>query len=227
MMIRKLKRLGISLIAAFAMSSVVASAASAEAFWFKTDGSALSTTTLTGSQVGQNVFEVDAGKLTCSTVTYSGSISGNTATTFTINPHYTGCVSFGTFPSTVTMNSCRYVIHTDTKSGTEYHATTTIECDGNDEIIVTAKTAAGVVKCVTHIPPQNLGTGKSFKNIIKNGIAILTIIDLILNLKYSQKEGEGLGKCPNALNTTNGKYSGSGELEGRNAAGEATALWVE
>jgi hypothetical protein len=228
-MIRNLKALGLALVAVLAMSSLVASAASANPFWFKSDGAVGSTTTLTGSQIGQDVFEVDGGKITCSTATYSGSQVGNTATTITINPTYAGCIAFGTFPATVTMNSCRYVFHTDTKTaGTQYDVITTIECNGTDEITVTAKTAAGQVKCVIHVPAQNLGTGLMVTNATKgNGVKDVTADVAFTNIKYSQTEGEGLGKCPNALNTTNGKYTGSATLEGRNSLGGETDIWVE
>ncbi len=243
-MIRNLKALGLSLVAIFALSAMVASAASANQivstpYWFASDGD---WTTLSGSQgTPGDVFETDAGlPIKCTTTNYSGSVSVTTTTTITLTPSYANC-TFGGFTADVVTNGCRYEFHADGKTGTtttdppadtihwenKYHTETTIKCDPGKDITVTA-TQAGVVKCTVHIGEQNLPTGIVLTNETKTGgVKDIKAHINFTTIKYSQTEGSGLGKCATADNTNNGKYTGSATISGKNTANVDTSVWME
>lgn len=85
---RKIKALGLALVAALAMSAMVASAAQAGEFH-----SAASHTILHGEQEGTHVFTVGEGfgNITCTTATFEGAQTSSTASSQTITPKYSGC----------------------------------------------------------------------------------------------------------------------------------------
>src|SRR4051794_18898445 len=90
-MMKNLKMFGLALAAVFAMSAVVASAASAAEEFHGPSG----TTTLTGSQVGNDVLTTMGGTMTCTTITYAGAVVGPTSTEASGAPTFSGCTSFG------------------------------------------------------------------------------------------------------------------------------------
>jgi hypothetical protein len=231
-MTRNLKMLGLALVAAFAMSGVAASAVQAESFWFTSDGTP---TTLTGSQIGEDVIGFDFGELTCETVTYSGSITGTTSTTATLTPTYGGCEVSG-IPAVVHMNGCDYLVHTHTKIGTSYTVTTDIVCPTTTspphlihEITVTAIAPGGTLKCTFHIPDQAISTGVTLTKATKaNGKTDLTIAVNVSSIGYNETTTgtSGTGACQTADSTTNGTYVGTETIEGRNSTGGETSISV-
>src|SRR5690242_11310177 len=74
---RKLKALGLALFAVLALGAFSASAAMAGDFHSETS----TDTVIKGSQVGTDVFTVNAGTVKCNEATYAGNQSGATATT--------------------------------------------------------------------------------------------------------------------------------------------------
>ena len=114
-MIRNIKMLGLLVVAALALSAVIASAAQAETGTY-TAGltpSTHTTSTLTGEQEGTsewNHFVAFGQQITCENqgVHYHGTISGGVATQVTITPTYADCTAEG-LPETVTMNGCDYI----------------------------------------------------------------------------------------------------------------------
>jgi hypothetical protein len=138
-MIRKFKVLGLALVAVFAMSAVVASAASATNFT-----AASYPVTISGSQTTQHVFTAAGGETKCSTASFSGSATGASETQ-TITPTYEGCTSFG-ISSTVTMNGCDYLFHA-AASGSNT-GTVDLVCPTNKEVTIDVGSV-----CVIHIPP--------------------------------------------------------------------------
>lgn len=146
-MIRNLKTLGVALVAIFAMSAVVASAASAV-----TEGQLTSDgpVTLLGTETGEpqdNSLTFNGKVLTCPGTTYTGhkynvtphELIPNGAKTVTITPHYRNCVSSGPIPVTVDMNGCDYVFHLGEKiSEHTYGITADIVCNGGGQITITA-----------------------------------------------------------------------------------------
>ncbi len=240
-MTRNLKMLGLALVAVFALSVVLGQAAMAEKtvqrpYQFISDGDWTSLSAAQGAP--GDVFETDAKlPIKCSTAAYSGSIGETAPTTLTLTPAYSGC-TFGGFAADVITTGCSYVIHADQQLGTEteggaidwenkYQTTTTIDCSAGKDITVIA-TQAGITKCTVHIPPQDMGTGVTLTN-EETGGGVKDIKSHIefSNIKYSQTEGTGLGKCATADNTTNGKYVGSNTISGKNTTSENTSIWME
>jgi hypothetical protein len=102
---RKLKLVGFAVAAMMLAMAVSASAAFAGDFHSeKTD------TTLTGSQIGEDVFTVNAGTVRCTEATYSGtsSTTSTTETTTKLTPKYSGCTAFGFVSTTIDVNGCQY-----------------------------------------------------------------------------------------------------------------------
>jgi hypothetical protein len=230
-MARKLKQLGLALVAVFALGAMSASVASAaEEFWFKSDGD---WTMLVGKQkvVNGDVFTTDAGKVTCEETTYSGSTAITTDSSITLRPTFSGCEIQGIGFSTIDMNKCGYVFTADKlTAGPKYDVETEIECENvGEEITVTTwltkkvDEEKGTIKCTIHITQQKLGTGMVLTN---NGKAPNTI-EAVINLsgiKYTQTAGTGLGKCTTTGETANGSYIGEVIIEGKNTAGEETEI---
>ena len=244
-MVRNLKILSLALVAVFAMSALVASAASAKkAYWFNSDTNAADWTKLSGSQIvaTPDTFVVDAGTLSCTTVTYSGSTSATTTNTITLTPTYAGC-TLKPLPGTMTFhtNGCSYDFQADGQTtngdGTvngKFDTNTTIVCPTTTspshvthEIVVTV-VLAGVSKCTIHIEEQNLGTGLVLTN-ETNGSAVKDLRAHISfsNIKYTQTAGTGEGKCATTATTSNGVHTGGATIEGKNTGNTPTSIWVE
>jgi hypothetical protein len=167
-MIRKFKALGLALVAVFAMSAIVASAAQATAGTLTSEGK---TVIATAEQVGEHEFtltdhETEPGKFAntkCKKAVFTGT-AGVTdgATSVTAHPVYTECTAFGQ-PATITTTGCDYVLKTGTPTATGgWHVVTDLVCTGTDTIIIHTGT------CEVHVGPQtglatseatNSGTG--------------------------------------------------------------------
>jgi hypothetical protein len=107
-MTRKLKMLGVALLAASAISAVAASVASAVTH---TIVSEVATTTLTGAQVEENKFTVVGQVIKCKSATFTATLSMKEQTEVTgIAPTYSEC-TYGANPMTVTMRGCTYVVN--------------------------------------------------------------------------------------------------------------------
>jgi hypothetical protein len=110
-MTRNLKALALALVAAFAMSAVLAAGAQANGT-LSVDVGEGGSANLTGEQISHNgvthhSFNTFFGSLTCTNVSFEGTTTQG-STEFTITPSYGGC-TFGSRPVTITMNGCDYV----------------------------------------------------------------------------------------------------------------------
>jgi hypothetical protein len=236
-MIRNLKVLGLAAVAALAVSAMTASAASATVtpFWFRSDAGATGSTQLDAVQdTGtQDAFTFDAGETKCTEITLTGSFVGSTATTITLKPAYGGCTFHG-ISGVVDVNQCGFLLHTDnrTEAGTpggKYDVETEIECANANEDITETQISAGVTKCIIHIEQQNLGTGMVLTNAGNpaNNTEDITADINFNNIKYTQTEGTGAGKCATTTTTNNGSWVGKETITGKNTANEQTNIWVE
>jgi hypothetical protein len=215
-MIRNLKFLGLALVAALAMSSVVASMASADVITSEKAG----VTTLTGKQEGTDVFKVHGGQVNCTTVNYSGSFTTG-ASNVLVAPTYSGC-TFAGLASTIDMNGCQYRVNINAAAGNTT-GTVDIVCSAGQEITVTAP-SVGTKKCIIHVPgvagpeppPKNQGlTGGTGTNVGSGTTRELTLDINITNIVYSQTAGTAeTGNCATADNTTGGTYTGTAIVTG-------------
>ena len=126
---RNFKTLGLALVAALAMSAVVASAAQAGPAAITVEGGG--TAILTGKQeAGTNTTFTRQGRtVTCHSESLEATVS-NKATTATVTPKYSNCTS-SLGPATVTMNSCDYIFHLegDATGGEDtWTATADLDC---------------------------------------------------------------------------------------------------
>ena len=221
-MIRKLKFLGLALVAVFAMSAVGASAASA-VVQFHTEKTPV---TITANQhAGTNGFDVQFGEVKCTTAKLHGTTPSDvtTETTITLTPTYEGC-TFAGVATTVHMNGCDYTVHV-TNAGPPYGGPVTIKCPAGQEITVT-----GGNKCTVHVPPQgNLGPISYTNTGVGATREITAHLEGIQNITYTQTKGTAaVGACGN-LTTGAGKFTGTITVTGENDPGnnEHIGIWVE
>src|SRR4051812_35686948 len=93
-------------VAAVSVMAFFASAATAASFH-----SEASSTTLSGSQLGEDVLTVNAGSVTCSEVSYSGTQASTTSESVTATPAYSGCKAFGFINSLIDVNGCGFTFN--------------------------------------------------------------------------------------------------------------------
>ncbi len=147
-MIRKLKTLGLTLVAVTVLGAVSAAAASAQTQgMFTTDGpSATLDVTETGG-AGANGFTAPGTKVECPGTTAVGHEVGNTtkavpnkAKAVTITPTYKGCkgtVGKNSYPLTITLNGCDFVYHIgETVAANTYATTVDIVCPPGKAIVM-------------------------------------------------------------------------------------------
>ncbi len=220
-MTRKLKALGLTLVAVFAMSVVGASAASAEMFVFTSAAAEHTTTTLSGSQVGATNIAVDGGTVSCGTVKFSGTMTSNTALEVGLVPAYSSC-TFNGGAVTIDMNSCEFVFGAVEKEGSNYEVENRVDCAKSTESIAITAKVAGILKCTVDIGEQ-----EGLKKITVSNEGSPTKLHASIGLsgiKYSQTAGIGAGHCETLENTTNGTYEGVETIEGKNEAGTQVSL---
>jgi hypothetical protein len=189
-MIRKLKALGLALVAVFAMSAIVASAASATAGTLTAEGK---TVIATAEQSGEHEFVLTDHPIApgfavtkCKKAVFTGT-AGVTdgATSVTAHPVYTECTAFGQ-PATITTTGCDYVLNTGTPVIVEgvqtgWHVVTDLVCAETKE-----PTVNHVIKIVTGTCEVTVGgqTGLTTSEVTNSGGAG-TAMDLLLHTKIT------------------------------------------
>lgn len=215
-MTRNLKTLGIALVAAFAMSAIGASSASASFPLFHTEAE---DTVLTGSQ-GQlaalNVLTTDLGELKCKDVKYIGTQAGLTTSTMTLKPKFEQCQHAGE-NATVTEKSCAFVFHLG-ESTEPIEAQMDIECVDGDQIVVHTE------ECTTTIPPQSGLKKVTFTN---EGEATTRSVIADLGLEEIHYVEHGAGCASETETTENGTYTGKITVTGEDSEQVHIGLWIE
>jgi hypothetical protein len=215
---RKLKFLGL-LVIAFAMMGV----SSASAVEFHSEGSS---TVLTGSQVGEDVFTTTAGTVTCEEANYTGEQATSTAATVEVAPTYGECTGPSGLPATVHPNGCTYKFGAAAVT-TKTHLT--IVCPKNKEITVTViEPFFNVVKCTIHVPGQTIANAVEYHNGGSGATRDVTVTVSTSSITYSQTPGSGFGAC-SAVHDDNGQYTGVATVTGEHGTPTPThtGVWVE
>lgn len=197
-MTRKIKALGLALMAVFAMSAIVAQAASA------VDFESNASTTILSASGSNHEFNVTGSEVRCATANFSGHVASSTTTKITISPVYTGCTAFAGFVSAKVTgfghygeeDTCDYVMHASGEVD--------LECEGSAEVMIDAG------PCDAHIPEQTgLGT-VSYENVangdIKATININSITVSHTDGIFCTFSGSGEGK--------NGTLTGTSTVSG-------------
>ena len=116
-MTRKLKTLGVALVAVFALTAVMASAASAASY----TSSSYPTTATATSAAGNDVITTEGGSVECASH-FEGTLSA-ASSEWTITPTYTNCVAFGFVEASMT--GCKMKITASSTTSSTYHFTGT------------------------------------------------------------------------------------------------------
>ena len=197
-MIRNLKALGLALVAVFAMSAMVSSAASASPTITSTAGA-----TIIGEEEGNVKFTVTGQEVFCENAHYTGTAPANAFTTLTVTPEYSGCfaeTAIGKLNANVVgfgAGGCDFLLHST--------GTADLVCAAGKDVTVNAN------PCVVHIPAQNgLGTIE-YDTKEAGGIKDLTLTINIQNITATHTDGF---LCP---------FGSSGESTGAVLEGNITA----
>jgi hypothetical protein len=208
-MIRNLKALGLALVAVFAMSVVVASAASASEFTGLNGKGAHEGGTFSGTQTATHLFNAtgssEFGQVTCETATFAGTSANGTDTNPTVTPTYEKChVVLGStkFPVDVRTNGCTYKFSITGGSEDKFTGTAAVECPTASPIEVEVTTAGGgTKKCLDTIGPQSGLNNVTYENNTAAG-------DLVVKTETN-----------NVVNTTSGGLLNCGVSNGEHKTG--------
>ncbi len=137
-MIRKLKALGLALVAVLAMSAIAASAG--QAVPVITGSGSIHAT---GERVGEQ-FTIDGLTFTCGVSHYSGTAVHNSST-LRLTPSWTECKLGEAIPLAITTHECHYLFHgtqKDTVPSVKFTAHMDIECTGGKPITIVSTSPA-------------------------------------------------------------------------------------
>lgn len=208
-MTRKLKALGLALVAVFAMSAVAASAASAVEF----HGGA-EPTKINATGVGNQTLSANGVNVVCSTSSFTSGNVAQTTSSITITPTYSNCKVAGLFTAHVNFTSCDYTFNA---SGTVDLGCTT----EGDTVDITA-TFFGSSVCTIKISEGTFAEAATYDNVTEGGKKHVTVTANAKGITYAETGGEcGIGSG------TNGTYTGNATVKGQNGAGEQVDVWVE
>ncbi|HEX6687577.1 MAG TPA: hypothetical protein VF085_02800 [Solirubrobacterales bacterium] len=214
-MIRKFKTLGIALFATLGMSSVTASAASANPFFH----SEFAGIFLTGGQTGvvANTFTTDLGEMKCKVVNFSGSQGAMTTTTMTLKPKYQECKMAGE-NATVTLNGCAYTFHLE-EQAEPIEARMGIECP-----FAGGKIEIDVGECTITVPAQEPRKTVTFTN---EGEGTTRSVIADLNVSGIEYVEHGATCASQKQTTENGTYTGVITVKGEDSEENHVGIWVK
>jgi hypothetical protein len=196
-MIRKLKALALTGVAALALCALAAPGASALEFT-----AAEYPITIKGAAEGDHVYEIGGGKVICRGGQFSGSLSGPSAT-LTLTSVYSGCTAFG-FISTIESGGCDWALSANGAAA--------INCGANPLTYGAANICRTTIKGQSDLTTNTYTNGKPTANTITASTTITNLHAVV----------HGTAFCPVATTTTtfeNSKFTGSTTLECLNSKG--------
>jgi hypothetical protein len=221
---KRIRFIGLSLVAVFAMSAVAAASASAfEKFEAQTYPVTIEATNEHGAEKSINKFKVNSGESKCEHSNFkSGSYTGP-QTEVEVTPSYTSCqftpVGLPLETAEVKMEGCKYILSFTIPPTNEGNVK--IVCTGTNTIVVKA------ASCTVHVGPQtlakqvtyaNVGSGSTEEVEVKSGSAE--------QIAYTELAG-----CPESklteTNRTNGKYEGTNWSKGFNSLKAQEGVFVK
>jgi hypothetical protein len=208
-MTRSLKALGLALVAIFAMSAVVASAASASKDVVFTNSG---TTYLKQDDDIHQVISTPAGSITCEVTEFNGTIKGSENEAITIEPEYSQCDHSLVGPAPMINEGCHYVLTGNT--GASGHAPIHILCQPNKHITIELSGVFGLVNCDLTIGSQTPAEGVRYTNQGSGNMRDVTVDITASEVRYT-KDAKGGGGCTLVGgNGEDGVYSGADTLTG-------------
>lgn len=210
-MTRKLKVLGLALMAVFAMSIVGAQAASAaeveHEFLSDSNPTILKAT---DEPETNHTFTVGGfATVECEVAHFTGTSVGNVeneADTITMHPSYTDC-SFFEEEATVDTSGCDYIFDSDTPNGSS--ADVFVECESTGIVIDTAA-------CTIWVGEQTTNPGVTYTNVANGDV---TVNASISGIEADFHEGP-LCDLLTDNGTITGEYNGLAIVEGFSDPGE-------
>jgi hypothetical protein len=218
-MIRKLKAMGLALVAVFAMSAVVASAA--QAFTFHSEAEH---TLLNASQSTTHEFTAGSGfgAISCETATFAGTAASASAATQTITPTYGNCKDSLGRTADVNTNECTYTFEVTGEAGGVFSGNTDIACPGSPIEIKVTNTSKEVKCTITVAAQENVGPVK-FENVANGDVKVISEANNVKNTTSG-----GLLNCGVSNGThTAGTYTGDAITAGTNTEGGGVNINVE
>ncbi len=212
---RKIKALGLALVAALALTAVMASTASAQFTSTSTH------TILSGTQEGSHVFTAGEGfgGITCTTATFSGTSASLNATSQVVTPTYSSCKD--SFGRTVHIDNSG-LTYTFTVTGHDGSGTPIGSVHVSGGMTLTVTNSSSVVICTVTIKTTQTDTGITYHN---NGTGVRTTTNA-LNV-ISTTKGSFLNCGVSEGEHKEGTYKGTTNLTGVDTAGKAVTISVD
>ena len=201
--------LGLAIMAALAMSVLLAASAQAADPEIHCT-STTNTCTVTGAERNTHAFNIEGGNIRCR-ASFTATLNTKTMSTISgVTASYTGCRLFGV-AATVNMNGCTYTF-TNVSASNPATATLDIVCPAGNSIVLNAPS----LPCTTTYGPQ---TGLAHVVLSNGGGAEPT--DIVANFTVSGVNYNKAGvACPEGTgNKSNGTLNGETTLEGFNDSG--------
>jgi hypothetical protein len=209
----KLKALGVTLVAMFATTAMLASAASAAEF--RHQGAEDARVIANNAGEGNHVFTAGLiGSISCSTATFTGtSYVTSPQATVTVSPAYSNCTFLGVAGVKVNMEGCTYQFETPTGTG-PFTGSVTVICPVGKKINFEAsgcKVEVGgqTVKPVTY---TNLATSPKSVTVKPN----------VTGITYT-----GSALCPSSGTHSDGTYAGAAIAKAETTLGEVVGAFLE
>jgi hypothetical protein len=213
MMNRKFRAFGLAFAAVIAMAAFSGTASAAEFH------SEVAHTQISGTQIGTDVFTVNAGTVKCTEATYSGTqTTGVTSSEVTVLPKYGGCTAFGFVNTPIDVNGCHY---TFTPNANPY---VHINC-GEKFLTVTA------FNCEVTVPSQTVQSGVTYTNEgagTSRDVRVKVNLTGITYIQHSKNFPGCNTRGTNNEETTafhDGTYTGEATIKGANTAGAQVGIW--
>jgi len=216
-MIRNVKILGLLVVAAMAMSAMVASAASAVEFHSDSTNTWLTNTTTTGTS---HKFDAAGNNITCTTASFKSTQEAKTTSSIKAEATYANCTFFGV-AVTVSMGNCAY----EFKANGEVAVVdrTGLNCDSAK---ITFKGTFLGASCHVEIGEQT-GLKTATYDGASTAVGTVTVTPAVTGITYTATGG----LCGETGTKTNGNYTSgtttmTGYVDTAGAEGASTPIWV-
>lgn len=220
-MTRSIKALSLALAAMFAVGAVWASSAFAVESKFMTAGEVYPVSVF-GEQLEPHSFTTDAGTITCSSATFTGSATVASSLQ-DVEATYGGCKFLGFINVNVEMKGCMYRFHAGTSTGTgkSSGSVDVISKPGKNCATEPITFSAGTL-CTVTVGAQNGLTTVAFATLATSPQTV-EVAPNVTGITYNQVSGSS---CAHGVKT-NGKYNpGRTSVEAFNEAEEQVGVLV-
>ena len=209
-MIKKLKVMGLTVIAVFAFTAVSAVAAQAANFH-----SEASTTNIKGTQEGENIFTTAAGNVKCKVAEFTDNgVMGTSVPSLEITPKYEKCTAFGQTAEVTTNDTWTFTAPSATEGKVVLNAT---------NIVINVPSG----NCSVTVPAQTPGTPKvKYTNGGSGSTRNVLVTSEVAKITYSVA-GTGTICGTTGTHTEAASYSGKVLVKGFNTENAQVGVWVE